>query len=133
MIIYSRFDDENFIVTTCIIVYFCQKTRLNVINDIYYSNDKVWCMYKTKDETTKSKTKLKRLYKWKMRFVNLLAKEANSHVTRLNFELVMSSLTKSNRDRLIWHHDNNFSFENWAFAKRWKRDSERRETSDERR
>ena len=73
---------------------------------IYYSNDKVWCIYKTKDETTKSKTKLKRLYKWEMRFVNLLAKETNSYVTRLNFELVMSSLTKLNKDRLIWHHDN---------------------------
>ena len=36
-----------------------------------------------------------------MRFVNFLAKETNSHVTRLSFELVMSNLTKSNKDELI--------------------------------
>ena len=35
-----------------------------------------------------------------MKLVNFLAKEASSHVTRLNFELVMSNLTKLNKDRL---------------------------------
>ena len=114
-------------------VILCQEIKLNVINDIYYNNDKVWCMYKTKDETTKSKTKLKRLYKREMKFVNFLAKETNSHVTRLSFEFVMSNLTKSNKNRLIWHHDNNFSLEDWTFAKRWRRDNERRKTKDERR
>ena len=36
-----------------------------------------------------------------MRFVNFLAKETNSHMTRLNFEFIMSNLTKSNKNRLI--------------------------------
>ena len=48
-------------------------------------------MYKTKDEKAKNKSKLKRLYKVKNKFVKFFAKETKSHVTRLKLELIMSS------------------------------------------
>ena len=36
-----------------------------------------------------------------MKFVDFFAKETNSYITRLNFEFIMSNLTKLNKNRLI--------------------------------